>query len=148
MKLFAESIILIIAWHFARWNLFPMVIRRKLYLVWLALTLNTLAPVLAYAHIHVGANGEIIEHCAADEPGGADTDTRDEHSHHSHSGKGTVPHCPYCAGFAAGVSLAYSGLGPTLHDEVSASPKRLPPAVPSGRSSVRIAQPRAPPALS
>jgi hypothetical protein len=125
-----------------------MVIRRKLYLVWLALTLNALAPVFAYAHIHIGANGEIIERCAVDEPGDADTDAQDEHSHHSPSGKGTVPHCPYCAGFAAGVSLAYGGLGPTLHDEVSAPPGRPPPAVPSGRSSVRIAQQRAPPSFS
>ncbi len=125
-----------------------MVIRRKLYLVWLALTLNALAPILAYAHIHVGAHGEIIEHCAADEPGDANTDTQDEHSHHSPSDKGTVPHCPYCAGFAAGLSLAYGGLGPTLPDVVSALPDRPPPAVASGRSSVRIAQQRAPPTFS
>jgi Protein of unknown function (DUF2946) len=125
-----------------------MLIRRKLYLVWLALTLNALAPVLAYAHIHVGAHGEIIEHCVADEPGDADTDAQDEHSHHSPSGKGTVPHCPYCAGFAAGVALAYSGLGPTFHGDASALPVPSLYAEPSGRSSVRIAQQRAPPASS
>ena len=49
-----------------------MVVRRNLYLAWLALTLSVAAPVFAYAHIHVGANGEIIEHCAADEPGDTD----------------------------------------------------------------------------
>ncbi|HTP48167.1 MAG TPA: DUF2946 domain-containing protein [Casimicrobiaceae bacterium] len=125
-----------------------MAVRRKLYLVWLALTLNALAPVLAYAHIHVGAHGEIIEHCAADEPGDANTDTQDEQSHHSPSGKGTVPHCPYCPGFAAGVSLAHSGFGLTGHGEVSAPPNRPPHAVSCGRSSVRIAQPRAPPSFS
>lgn len=120
-----------------------MAVGRNLYLAWFALTLNALAPVIAYAHIHVGANGEIIEHCAADEPG--DTDA---HHHDSQSGKGTVPHCPYCAGFAAGVSLAYDGLGPSFQGEVPALPIRALHALPSGRSSVRIAQPRAPPPLS
>jgi hypothetical protein len=120
-----------------------MVVCRKLYLAWLALTLSVLAPVLAYAHIHVGANGEVIEHCAADEP--SDTDAQD---HHSQSGKGTVPHCPYCAGFAAGVSLAHDSLGPSLQDAVPAPPVRPQHAVPSWRSSVRIAQQRAPPSVS
>jgi Protein of unknown function (DUF2946) len=120
-----------------------MTVRRKLYFTWLALTLNALAPVFAYAHIHVGANGEIIEHCAADEPG----DTDAEH-HNSQSGKDTVPHCPYCVGFAAGASLAYSTPGPTLQGDVSAPLVRSLYVVPSGRSSVRIAQQRAPPSLS
>lgn len=73
-----------------------------------------------YAYIDVGAYGEIIEHCAA-EPGDADTDAQDEHSHHSTSGKGTVPHCVYYARFAAGLSLAYVDWGPTLHNAVSAA---------------------------
>jgi hypothetical protein len=121
-----------------------MVVRRHLYLAWLALTLSTLAPVFAYAHIHVGANGEIIEHCAADEPG--DTDAQ---HHHSHSGKGTAPHyCPYCHGFGAGVALAHGGLGPTLQGDASTLSVPPPHAVPSGRSSVRIAQQRAPPSFS
>ena len=120
-----------------------MVFRRNLYLVWLALTLNVAAPVFAYAHIHIGANGEIIEHCAADEPGDADAQ-----QDHSQSGKGTVPHCPYCAGFAAGVSLAHDGLGPTLQGEAPAPLVQPLHAVPSGRSSVRIAQQRAPPSFS
>ena len=87
-----------------------MVFRRNLYLAWLALTLNALAPVIAYAHIHIGAHGEVIEHCAADEPDEpGDADAQDQHSH---SSKGTVPHCQYCAGFAAGVSLAFGGVAP------------------------------------
>lgn len=127
-----------------------MMVRRNLYLAWLALTLNALAPVFAYAHFHVGANGEIVEHCAADEPGESDADAKDRHKdHHSHSGNGTVAHCPYCAGFAAGASLAYDGgLGPVAQGEVSPSPLLLLQAIPRGRSSVRIAQPRAPPSLS
>ena len=120
-----------------------MVVRRNLYLAWLALTLSVLAPVFAYGHIHVGANGEIIEHCAADEPG--DYDAQHEQSK---SGKGTVPHCPYCSGFTAGVSLASDGLAPTLHGEVSVPLVRPADSVPSGRSSVRIAQQRAPPSFS
>ncbi len=120
-----------------------MVVRRKLYLAWLALTLSVVAPVFAYAHIHVGASGEIIEHCAADEPGDSDA----QHDH-SQTGKGTVPHCPYCAGFAAGVSLAYDGLGPALQDEAPAPLVESPQVIFSGRSSVRIAQQRAPPSLA
>ncbi len=119
-----------------------MMVRRNLYLAWLALTLNALAPVFAYAHIHIGANGEIMEHCAADESDGADT----QH-HHSQSGKGTVPHCPYCAGFAAGVSLANDDLGLSPQGEVWAPLARLLYVVRSGRSSVRIAQQRAPPSF-
>jgi hypothetical protein len=119
-----------------------MAVRRKLYLAWLALALNAAAPVFAYAHIHVGANGEIIEDCAADEPG--DTDAQHDHSQ---SGKGTVPHCPYCPGFAAGVSLSH-GSTPTLQGERSPPPARALYRTPSGQSSVRIAQQRAPPSLS
>jgi hypothetical protein len=119
-----------------------MVVRRKLYLAWLALTFSVVAPVFAYAHIHVGANGEIIEHCAADDFG--DTDAY----HHSQSGKGTEPHCLYCAAFAAGVALALGSLAPTLQGEVSAPLVDPPQVVLSRRSSVRIAQPRAPPSFA
>jgi DUF2946 family protein len=107
-----------------------VIVRRNLYLAWIALTLNALAPVFAYAHIHIGANGEIIEHCAADEP-----DDIDAHHHDSQSGKGTVPHCPYCAGFAAGVSLANEGFGLAPQVEAWASLARPLYAVHSGRSS-------------
>ena len=140
-----------------------MRVDRNLYLAWLALTLNALAPVFAYAHIHVAANGQIIESCAADEPGDSavghhhshDNDVQHHHSggagaqhHDSQSGRGTTPHCPYCPGFAAGAPLAYAGVDATPPREVSASPIRASHAVASGRSSVRIAQPRAPPRLS
>lgn len=67
-----------------------MMLRRNLYLAWLALTLNAMAPVFAYVHIHNDVSGEIIEHGAADEP-----DNTDAHHHDSRSDKGTVPHCPY-----------------------------------------------------
>ena len=145
-----------------------MRVYRNLYLAWLALTLNALAPVFAYAHIHVDANGRITETCAADEPGDSavqhhhwhDNDVRHRHSddadaqdtdaqhHDSQSGKGTTPHCPYCPGFAAGAPLAYVGVGSTPPSDESASPIRPSHTVASGRSSVRIAQPRAPPSFS
>ena len=140
-----------------------MRVYRNLYLAWLALTLNALAPVFAYAHIHVAANGKIIESCAADEPGdsavqhhhGHDNDVQHHHSddagaqhHDSQSGRGTTPHCPYCPGFAAGAPLAYAGVDSTASCEESALPIQPSHTAASGRSSVRIAQPRAPPQLS
>jgi Protein of unknown function (DUF2946) len=120
-----------------------MVVRRTVYLAWLALALNVLAPVLGYAHLHVGPHGEIIDICAADEPG----DTGAHHDH-SRSDKQRVPHCPYCPGFAAGALLAYAGLKTVLHREVSAPLILSPYAMPSGRPSVRIARQRAPPTFS
>jgi len=117
--------------------------RRKLWLAWFALTLNNLSPAVAYAHIHIGPNGEIVEHCATDEADGSgDTDALHDHSK---SDKGSVAHCPYCPGFAAGAALTQGDSGPPFQGTVSAPPARLPLQVPSGRSSVRIAQQRAPP---
>ncbi len=89
-----------------------MVARGHLLLAWFAVTLTAFAPVLVYAHIHVGANGEIVEHCTGDEPDSADT----QH-HHPNSNEGRVSHCPYCSGFSASTVFA-TGVLP-----------RLPPAV-------------------
>jgi hypothetical protein len=120
-----------------------MVVRRYLYVAWVALALGVLAPVLPYAHIHVGANGEIIEHCAAEQ-----LDDADAQHDHSHSGKGTVTHCLYCPGFSASATPASCGMGPVLAGNVSAPSIPPPYAVPGGRSSIRIAQQRAPPSAS
>ena len=120
-----------------------MVVRRNLLLAWLAVTLTALAPVFAYAHIHVGAHGEIIEHCAADEP--ADTDAQHDHSN---SNKGTVPHCPYCPGFSAGAALAQGVLPPAQPVAIAAASVGAPLAACVGRASLRIAQQRAPPSAS
>ena len=140
-----------------------MRVHRNAYVAWLALTLNALAPVFAYAHIHVDANGRISEYCAADEPLDSavqhhhshDSDVQQDDSydadaqhHDSQSGKGTTPHCPYCPGFAAGAPLAHANPGSTSQCEDSISPIRPSHDVAAGRSSVRIAQPRAPPAFS
>jgi len=100
--------------------------------------------VFAYAHIHVGANGEITEHCATDDSG---NDAR--HHHHSPPDKGTTPHCPYCPGFSAGATLSFVAPCPTLPVVVATVRIQAPPpCVPAGRPSVRIAQQRAPPAAS
>lgn len=119
----------------ARWNLS---------LAWLAVTLTVSAPIFGYAQIHVGANAEIVDFCTAGGPGGAHT-----LQHGSHSGDGQVPHCPYCPGFCAGVPLAQAPLGPMHHGDIASLP--VPPSFdvePRRRSSVRIAQQRAPPAFS
>ena len=120
-----------------------MVVRRNLLIAWLAVTLTALAPVFAYTHIHLGANGEIIEHCATDEP--ADVDPQHEHSN---SNKGRVAHCPYCPGFSAGAPLAQGVLPLPQAVVVSAAPVGAPLAALVGRASLRIAQPRAPPSAS
>jgi hypothetical protein len=119
-----------------------MLLRRKLVIAWLALVLNALAPVFAYAHINIGASGEIVEYCAAHDAG--DTGT---HQQQPDTKKGAVAHCPYCPGFSAGAALGQFGrpspqsVGPTPLVQAALS-------VPYGRSSVRIAQQRAPPAFS
>lgn len=119
-----------------------MVGRRNLLLAWLAVTLTALAPVFAYAHIRVGANGEIIEHCPTDEA--ADTDAHD----HSNSNKGTVPHCPYCPGFSAGAALAHDVLPPAKPVVIATASSCAPIVGRVGRASLRIAQQRAPPFVS
>ncbi len=120
-----------------------MVVRRHLYLAWLALTLNALAPIFAYAHVMVGASGEVMEHCAVDQAG----DGGSSH-HHSNSKKDTVPHCPYCPGFSAGAALAQLGIVPLQQVVPVAELAELRRPIHSGPSSVRIAQPRAPPSYS
>jgi len=98
---------------------------------------------LAYAHVHVGANGEITEHCATDDPG-----NKALNHHHSPPDKGTTPHCPYCPGFSAGATLSFVAPCPTMPGVVATTQIHVPPCAPAGRSSVRIAQQRAPPAVS
>ena len=117
-----------------------MVIRRKLFVAWLALALNALAPVFAYAHIHLGVSGEIVELCAADEPGNTS-----DHHHHPGPKKSAVPHCQYCPGFSAGATLAPIVLSPSSQQAGVTQAVLSALAVATGRSSVRIAQQRGPP---
>ena len=121
-----------------------MAVRRKLFVVWIALVLNALAPVFAYTHIQLGENGEILEHCVTDEgdsPG-------DHHHHHPDSKKSAAPHCVYCPGFSAGAAFASIASVPPRPCVEPAPLVFAPIAVPSGRSSIRIAHQRAPPTAS
>lgn len=121
-------------------------------LLLLALALHLLAPVLAYAS--GAALGDLLgEHCGAEEPadhdhrhdGSADAPTVDAHEHEDGNST-TAPHCPYCPGFAAAAPLAFGVpqvVGPrVLPDALAVSEASLS----FGRASLRIPQPRAPPA--
>ncbi|WP_175713886.1 DUF2946 domain-containing protein [Burkholderia ambifaria] len=115
-------------------------------LVWLALVLNVLSPVIGYARVASSGSGELtLELCSAagarqvtlaqsgDDRGAASFD---------HAG---VPHCVYCPGFAANVALGASL--PALPGFVRAFAYRAAaPAVPDfPRKGIRLAQPRGPP---
>ncbi|MBN3788179.1 DUF2946 domain-containing protein [Burkholderia sp. Ac-20353] len=115
-------------------------------LVWLALVLNVLSPVIGYARVASSGSGELtLELCSA---AGARhvvlTQAADDHDNSSfdHSG---VPHCVYCPGFAANVALGASL--PAMPGFVRTFAIRTPaPSVPVFvRNGIRLAQPRAPP---
>ncbi len=112
-------------------------------LVWLALVLNVLSPVIGYARLS-GAQGPLaVELCHASgaqnvviDLGGTD-DASKTHL--------VVPHCVYCPGFAANFALGASL--PLLLTPVRAPAymqvfEHTPVFV---RRNVRAAQPRAPP---
>ncbi|MGU7775294.1 DUF2946 domain-containing protein [Burkholderia sp. MR1-5-21] len=115
-------------------------------LVWLALVLNVLSPVIGYARLASSGSGELtLELCSAagarqvvlaQAAGDHDTSSFD------HAG---VPHCVYCPGFAANVALGASL--PAMPGFVRTFAIRTPaPTVPvSVRKGIRLAQPRAPP---
>ncbi|AJY12914.1 DUF2946 domain-containing protein [Burkholderia dolosa] len=118
-------------------------------LVWLALVLNVLSPVVGYARLASSDTGEFsLALCSAAgahrvvlaQAGGAhDTSSFD------HAG---VPHCVYCPGFAANVALGSSA--PAIPGFVRAfAYGAASPAVPEcSRKGIRLAQPRAPPESS
>ncbi|TCW86657.1 DUF2946 domain-containing protein [Burkholderia sp. SRS-46] len=115
-------------------------------LVWLALVLNVLSPVVGYARLASSGSGALtLELCSAagarqvvlaqagDDRGAASID---------HAG---VPHCVYCPGFAANLALGSSL--PALPGFVRTFAFRPPaPSLPVlVRKGIRLAQPRAPP---
>lgn len=125
-----------------------MRLRRGLWLCWLALALNALAPIVAYAHIQHEIGGSDAG-CPADP-------APDARIHDHHGGDGDdragpaskrvrTPHCPYCPGFSAGAPLAAGA--PDAVAPVRALVEFIPAHLraPAARASVRIAQPRAPP---
>jgi hypothetical protein len=113
-------------------------------LVWLAVVLNVLSPVIGYARDAAAARDPLsIELCSAAGAkriviaAGTSGDTSKTHP--------VVPHCVYCPGFAANFALGASA--PPLY-----TPARTPgfaqplePVAIFVRRSVRAAQPRAPP---
>ncbi|MBS6362551.1 DUF2946 domain-containing protein [Burkholderia sp.] len=117
-------------------------------LVWLALVLNVLSPVVGYARLASSGSGALaLELCSAagarhvvlqQAGGGHDT---------SSSSHADVPHCVYCPGFAANLALGTSL--PALPGFIRAFGYRTrPPAVPVfARRGIRLAQPRAPPEI-
>ncbi|KVG75131.1 DUF2946 domain-containing protein [Burkholderia ubonensis] len=117
-------------------------------LVWLALVLNVLSPVVGYARMaSSGSGGITLELCSA---AGARqvvlAQSGDDRSASSFDHAG-VPHCVYCPGFAANVALGASL--PALPGFVRAFTVRTPaasfPVV--TRRGIRLAQPRAPPEI-
>lgn len=115
-------------------------------LVWLALVLNVLSPVVGYARLASSGSGaltlELGSAAGARQvvlaQAGDDRDT----SSFDHAG---VPHCVYCPGFAANVALGTSlpampGFVRTFAYRVAAP---VVPDVP--RKGIRLAQPRSPP---
>lgn len=120
---------------------------RWISLVWLALVLNVLSPVIGYARAP-GAQGPLsVELCHA---AGAQNVVIDLNGSHDNTSKThlVAPHCVYCPGFAANFALGASVpfvLPPvrTLAYAQAAEPEAV-----FVRCSVRVAQPRAPPVTS
>ncbi|CAJ0819815.1 DUF2946 domain-containing protein [Ralstonia flaminis] len=130
-----------------------MLHRRWLALVWLAIVLNVLSPVLASAR--AAATGTLaIDLCSATAPHGSTVQVSidlqgndsndpsgDPAAHHS------VAHCLYCPGFAAGFALASPPAldVPTAHFIYRVRQPASPAPV-YARSALRVAESRAPPA--
>jgi len=130
-----------------------MLHRRWLSLVWLAIVLNVLSPVLASAR--AAATGTLaVELCSATAPhdGTAgstvqiavdlqgDGSADDSAAHHS------VAHCLYCPGFAAGFALAsLPALDVPSAHFVYRVRQPASPAPVYARSALRVAESRAPP---
>ena len=112
-------------------------------LVWLALVLNVLSPVIGYA-CHMAAQSPItLELCGA--PGSHHAAADLGHSDDAPHQHAFIPHCVYCPGFAA--NFALGGSLPVLPDAtlpVSFARAVAPPVV-FARRITRVAQPRAPP---
>lgn len=123
--------------------------RRWLFLVWLAIVLNGLSPVLASAR--AAQTGTLaVELCSATAPHGSSVqiaiDLQDEGAADDSAAHHSVAHCLYCPGFAAGFALA----SPPALDVPSAHfvyRVRQPasPAPVYARNALRVAESRAPP---
>ncbi len=120
---------------------------RWISLVWLALVLNVLSPVIGYARAP-GVQGPLsVELCHA---AGAQNVVIDLGGSHDSTSKThlVVPHCVYCPGFAANFALGASVpfIAPPVRTLAYA--QAVEPEAVFVRRSVRVAQPRAPPVPS
>ncbi|CAJ0689566.1 DUF2946 family protein [Ralstonia mannitolilytica] len=130
-----------------------MLHRRWLFLVWLAIVLNVLSPVLASARAAqtgtlavelcsaTAAHGSTVEIAVDLRGDGAPAD--DAAAHHG------VAHCLYCPGFAAGFALAAEPAldVPTAHFVYRVRQPASPAPV-YARSALRVADSRGPPLSS
>ncbi|AOJ68067.1 MULTISPECIES: DUF2946 domain-containing protein [Burkholderia] len=117
---------------------------RWMSLVWLALVLNVLSPVIGYARAASNAADApfALELCSA---AGAKRivgagETRKDDGALAH-----VAHCVYCPGFAANVALGSSAPVLPCFVRAFAYASRVERPAVFFRRGVRIAQPRAPP---
>jgi hypothetical protein len=124
--------------------------RRWLSLVWLAIVLNVLSPVLASAR--AAQNGTLaVDLCSATAPPGSTVqvaiDLQGEGSADDSAAHHSVAHCLYCPGFAAGFALASPPAldVPSAHFVYRVRPLASPAPV-YARSALRVAESRAPPA--
>ncbi|MEM5435164.1 DUF2946 domain-containing protein [Paraburkholderia diazotrophica] len=116
-------------------------------LVWLALVLNVLSPVIGYARAP-GSQGPLsVELCHAAGAKNVVIDLGDSHDSTSKSHL-VVPHCVYCPGFAANFALGASVPFVPPPVRALAYARAVEPEVVFVRRSVRAALPRAPPVAS
>ena len=120
---------------------------RWISLVWLALVLNVLSPVIGYARAP-GAQGPLsVELCHA---AGAQNVVIDLNGSHDNTSKThlVAPHCVYCPGFAANFALGARVPFVSPPVRILAYAQAAEPEAVFVRRSVRVAQPRAPPVTS
>ncbi|PCE27905.1 hypothetical protein BWP39_05185 [Paraburkholderia acidicola] len=114
-------------------------------LVWLALVLNVLSPVIGYARLASTQSPFTVELCHAGGQSvvidlGGSGDASDTGKVHL-----VVPHCVYCPGFAANFALGTSLPFLPVPAHASVYLQTFEPETVFVRRSVRVAQPRAPP---
>jgi hypothetical protein len=116
-------------------------------LVWLALVLNVLSPVIGYARASASQDPLSVELCHAS---GAQNVVIDLDGSHDSTSKThlVVPHCVYCPGFAANFALGVNAPFVAPPVRTLAYAQAVEPEAVFVRRSVRVAQPRAPPVPS
>jgi hypothetical protein len=112
-------------------------------LVWLAIVLNVLSPVIGYARV-ASAHGPLpVELCHAAGASHAVVDIgADEGAPKTHP---VIAHCVYCPGFAANFALGASLPAVSTAVRAFVPVRTFEPQTALVRRSVRVAQPRAPP---